>query len=134
MCGKERILAVIGGIEPDCLPFMPITMMFASDHAGVSYRDYATDYRVLAETQLRIAEDYDLDHVSAISDPGREAGDCGATIQYFDDQPPAVDERRAYLSEKTALIGLRTPDPLGGGRMHDRVKAVALLAKRTAGE
>lgn len=134
MRGRDRILALAGGEKTDCLPFMPITMMFASNHAGVTYREYATDYRVLAETQLRVAEDYDIDHVSCISDPGREAGDCGAAIQYFDDQPPAVDERRARLEDKAALLRLAMPDPLGGGRMHDRVKAAALLRERTGGD
>lgn len=130
MGGKERILALVGGGQPDSLPFMPITMMFASDHAGVTYHAYATDYRVLVEAQLRVAEDYDIDQVSVISDPGREAGDCGATIKYFEDQPPAVDERQALLADKATLAGLSIPDPLGGGRMHDRVKAVALFKER----
>ncbi|HON08933.1 MAG TPA: uroporphyrinogen decarboxylase family protein, partial [Verrucomicrobiota bacterium] len=90
MNGKERILAQIEGREIDHLPQMPITMMFAADNIGVKYGKYAADYRVLVEAQLRIAEKYDIDHVSCISDPAREAADCGATIKYFDDQPPAI--------------------------------------------
>ena len=49
----------------DRLPLMPITMMFAADHAGVKYRDYVTDHRTLVEAQLRVAEAYDIDYVSA---------------------------------------------------------------------
>jgi len=134
MGGKERILALVAGASPDSLPFMPITMMFASDHAGVTYHEYATDYRVLVEAQLRVAGDYDIDQVSCISDPGREAGDCGATIKYFEDQPPAVDERQALLADKATLARLAMPDPLGGGRMHDRVKAVALFKERVSND
>src|SRR5512140_1496869 len=134
MNGRERILAMIDGRPVDCTPLMPITMMFAADVAGVCYRKYATNCDALAEAQLRTAEAFDFDYVSVISDPAREAFDCGACIQYFDDQPPAVDESRALLADKTALGRLRQPNPLGGGRMHDRVKAVALLRERTAGE
>ncbi len=130
MTGRERILAMIEGSPVDHLPFMPITMMFAADRIGVKYRDYATDYRVLAEAQVRTAEEFDFDYVSCISDPGREAADCGATVQYFDDQPPAIDETRARLADKTQLAHLKVPDPLGGGRMHDRVRAAALLKER----
>ncbi|MBI2423722.1 MAG: uroporphyrinogen decarboxylase family protein [Candidatus Hydrogenedentes bacterium] len=134
MNGRERVLTLLDGGTPDCLPFMPITMMFAADHAGVAYRQYATDYRSLVEAQLRIAKDYDCDHVSCISDPGREAADCGATLKYFEDQPPAIDESHAVLADSTALARLALPDPLGGGRMRDRVNAVALFKQRTGAD
>ncbi len=130
MNGRERILAQIEGREIDHLPLMPITMMFAADNIAVKYGKYATDYRVLVEAQLRVAEKYDFDYVSCISDPAREAADCGAKIKYFDDQPPAIVEETALLLDKTKLADLKTPDPLGGGRMHDRVKAAALFKER----
>jgi len=122
------------GQPVDRLPLMPITMMFAADQLGVKYGEYATDYRVLVEAQIATAEKFDFDYVSCISDPAREAADCGATIQYFDDQPPAIDETRALLAEKTTLAGLKVPDPTGGRRMHDRVRAAALLKERVGGE
>ncbi|MFO0929319.1 MAG: uroporphyrinogen decarboxylase family protein [Gemmataceae bacterium] len=65
-----------------------------------------------------------------MSDPAREAADCGATVAYFDDQPPALDENQARLADKDDLKKLSIPDPLGGGRMHDRVRGVALLRER----
>ena len=113
---------------------MPITMMFASDRVGAKYRQYATDYRVMAKAQVRTAELFDLDLVSGISDPAREAADLGANVQFFDDQPPAIDESHALLADKTLLAGLKLPDPLGGGRMHDRVQSVALMKEKVAGE
>ena len=134
MNGRERILATMDGGTPDRLPFMPITMMFAADHAGKRYGEYAKDHRVLVECQLRMAEDFDVDHVSCISDPAREAADFGGSVKYFDDQPPAVDEAHAILTDKAALVGLKQPDPLGGGRMHDRVNGVALFKERVGGE
>jgi MtaA/CmuA family methyltransferase len=113
---------------------MPITMMFAADRIGVKYRDYATNHRVLAEAQVCTAEEFDFDYVSTISDPAREATDLGAAIEWFDDQPPAIVEQHALLSDKSALARLQFPDPHGGGRMHDRVQGIALLRQRTAGE
>jgi len=134
MNGRERVLAMIEGGATDRLPLMPITMMFAARQAGVPYRDYAADHRVLAEAQLRTAEKFGFDHVSVISDPAREPADLGAAIEWFDDQPPAIDERQALLHDKAALASLKPADPLGGGRMHDRVRGVALLRERVAGE
>lgn len=133
MNGRKRIDAVLSGTPADGLARMPITMMFAADLAGVSYREYATDHRALVRAQSLVAETFDIDHVSCISDPAREAADCGARVAYFDDQPPAINETHARLANKADLVSLRVPDPLGGGRMHDRVKAAALF-KDTVGQ
>src|SRR5438874_13134688 len=130
MTGRERVMAMLSGGETDCLPLMPITMMFAARHAGVKYRDYARDHRVLAEAQIRTAETYGFDYVSAISDPAREASDLGAAIEWFDDQPPAIVESQALLAEKKRLHDLTIPDPQSAPRMHDRVEAVRLLRQR----
>jgi len=129
MTGRERVLALLAGQPVDHLPLMPITMMFAADQAGVKYREYATNGRVMAEAQVRTAERFGFDYVSGISDPAREAADCGATVEYFPDQPPAINEAAALLADKTSLRRLRPPDPLGGGRMHDRVKGVARMGE-----
>ena len=134
MTGRERVIAMVNGEAVDRLPLMPITMMFAGDLFGAKYGDYAADYRVLVEGQLRTAEAFEFDYVSCISDPTREATDCGAAIQFFPDQPPAVDEVHALLADKATLATLSAPDPLGGGRMHDRVKAAALFKERVGGD
>ncbi len=134
MNSRERVLAMMAGQPVDHLPCMPITMMFAADQIGTKYRDYATDYRVLVEAQIRTAEAFGFDYVSVISDPGCEAADCGATIKYFDDQPPAIDETKARLADKAAFPTLKIPDPLGGGRMSNRVRGVALFKERVGSE
>jgi MtaA/CmuA family methyltransferase len=134
MNSRERILALIDGQPVDRVPLMPITMMFAADQIGAEYLDYVTDYRVLAEAQLRTAERFGIDFVSCISDPTRECADLGAKIRFFEDQPPAFVERDALLADKSVLAKLKVPDPLGGGRMHDRVKAAALLKEKTGAD
>ncbi len=133
MTGQERVLAHVAGQKVDRLPSMPITMMFAADQAGIEYRTYASEYRSLVEAQLKVAEKFDLDHVSCISDPAREAADCGGSVEWFPNQPPAIVETEARLLDKTELARLKIPDPLGGGRMHDRVKAAALFREKVGG-
>jgi len=130
MTGRERVFAMLEGHTVDCLPAMPITMMFAADQIGARYYDYATNCRVQADGQICVAEKFDVDHVSVISDPCCEAADLGAAIKFFPDQPPAIDEENALLRDKAALAGLKPPDPLGGGRMTNRVEAVRLLKER----
>ena len=132
MTPRERLSAHLDGEPVDRLPAMPITMMFAGDFGGVPYRQYCTDHQVLVDAQIRIAEHFGIDYVSCISDPAREAADCGAALEWFDNQPPAIIEDRALLSAKASLAKLEIPDPLGGGRMTDRVNAAALFKKRCA--
>ncbi len=127
MNGRERIFALLDGKPVDSLPVMPITMMFAADHIGKKYGQYATDYRMLVAGQIAIADAYDIDYVSCISDPAREATDCGAHVEIFDDQPPAIVETDALLADRTRLKELDMPDPSSGGRMLDRVQAAGLF-------
>jgi len=133
MTSRQRILAMIAGKRTDRLPLMPITMMFAGDLAGVPYGKYVLDHRLLVEAQIRTAERFDLDYVSAISDPAREAADLGAAVKFFENQPPAIDEASALLADRKRLARLKAPDPHKGKRMRDRVKAVALFRKRVGG-
>lgn len=134
MTGKERVLARLRGEPTDSLPLMPITMMYAGDLVDQPYRAYATDYHVLVEAQLRTAERFDFDYVSAISDPAREASDLGAAVAWFDNQPPAIIESQALIGDKAKLDTLALPDPHAPGRMQDRVQAVRLLAERAGSE
>ena len=129
MNGRERILAHLDGRPVDRLPLIPITMQFSSDLIRAGYRRYATDHRLLVAGQIRTAMEYDFDYVSAISDPAREAADCGADLAWFDDQPPAFKEESAVLADQAGLARLKIPDPHGGGRMTDRIRALELFKK-----
>ena len=134
MNSRERVLNHLAGRPVDHLPLMPITMMFAADRIGARYRDYCTDYRVLAEGQARVSEDFGFDYVNTMSDPAREAADCGAAVEYFDNQPVAFVEERALLADKASLTRLKVPDPLGSPRMHNGLKAIGLLKERVGAD
>lgn len=130
MNSRERVLAHLNGQPVDRLPFMAITMQLACDLLGARYLDYETDYRVLAEGQIRVAEKFGLDYVNTMSDPAREAVDCGATAEFFEHQPAAIDDTAPRLADRLALASLRAPDPLSAPRMRNGIQAVGLLKER----
>ncbi len=134
MTGRQRALAFLNGQPVDRLPAMPVVMMFCADLIGVRYGQYVKDHKTLAEAQIRTAEDFDFDIISNMSDPAREAADCGARIQFYEDQPAAIIESDALLADKSALSRLVLPDPLGGGRMHEAVKALEIMKLRAGNE
>jgi len=127
---QDILKALVKGEPVERTLCLPITMMFAARFAGHSYRDYATKPSVHAECQARLAEAFALDHVSVISDPAAEASDWGATVAYFDDQPPAIDERDPLIKEPGELARLSSPDPSTGKRMSQRLELVADMRRR----
>ena len=132
---RQDILKALAKGEPvERTLCLPITMMFAAAYAGHTYRDYATKASVQAESQARLAEAFELDHVSVASDPAGEASDWGATVAYFDEQPPAIDERTPLLKEPEDLAKLASPDPATGKRMSNRLEAVAELRRRVGSD
>jgi len=130
MNSRERVLAFLKGQPVDRLPQMPVVMMLCADQVGVKYGRYVKDPQVLADAQIATAEAYGLDIVSNMSDPAREACDCGARVEFYEDQPAAIIETAALLADKATLVRLATPDPLGGGRMHDSVKSLEIMKQR----
>jgi len=134
MTGRERILAVLAGTKADSLPCMPITMTFAADILGVKYGQYVRDHRIMADAQIKTAETFGFDYVSTISDPTREACDLGASIEWYEDRPPAINEEQAFFVDKSLLAHMQVPERISGGRMEDRVKGVELLRERVGKE
>ncbi len=130
MNGRDRVLAHLAGAPVDRLPCMPITMQFAAGLIGVDYLSYQTDYRVLAEGQLRTAEQFGLDYVNSMSDPAVEAADCGATVVFHADGPAAIDETASLLADKSTLASLKPPAPQDGRRMSNRLQTIQELRRR----
>lgn len=129
MTSIERVRRVIRGEPVDHLPAQPMVMMLAAKHAGIPFIDYTKDGRLMAEAQLKFVADYGLDCLLTCSDPAREVIDIAgeASVDWFTDQGPAINEERAALNDKLALKNFRVPDPLGGGRMHDRVRSIEFM-------
>jgi MtaA/CmuA family methyltransferase len=89
---------------------------------------------VLAEGQLRVAEEFGFDYVNTMSDPAREAADCGAAVEYFENSPAALIEEQALLADKTALATLKMPHPVMGPRMSNALQAIELLNRRAGSD
>lgn len=131
MNSKERLFARLQGKPVDKVPNLNITMLFAARYAGVPYKAFCTDYKILAEAQLKTARDFGIDILSTMSDPFRETYDYGAEIVFPEDDLPV---RKKVLLKKTEDIRLlRKWDPMTSIRMLDRIRAVAYL-KEKAGE
>jgi MtaA/CmuA family methyltransferase len=125
MTPYERYRAMLEGKETDILPRLPILMAFAAHHIGTTYDVFASDYRVLAEANLRCAEAFDFDQISAISDPYRETQGFGGEVSFPHDQVPRC--MAPPLAENPDLEALPHPAPMESERMRDRILGVELM-------
>jgi len=132
MNGYERYMRVLRAEPADILPRLPILMGYAAQHIGADYAAFASDYRVLVEANLRCAQEFGFDQVSAISDPYRETSAFGATLEYMAETPPHC--LTTPLAEGKDLSRLERPDPWTSPRMLDRMQALEAYRGLVQGE
>ncbi len=99
--------------------FHPILMHFAARFHRKTYSEFATDYRVLVESNAACAEHFDLDAVSLISDPWREASAFGAPVDFPADSVPL--RRESVIRSIGDARALRNPDVYRAERTRDRI-------------
>ncbi len=120
MTPREHLHRMAGGetFPPDPL-FHPILMHFAARFHGCSYAEFASDYRVLVESNAACAEYFDLDAVSLISDPFRETAAFGAAVEFPKDAVPICRER--IVRSIGDVRALPYPDVWKSDRTRDRI-------------
>lgn len=119
------------GKVTDKVLFRPILMQFAAEYIGSNYGKFASDYRVLAEANLRCLDDFGLDMLGLISDPYRETSAFGAKIQYVPNGVPRC--LNLIVNSTDDVINLKNPDVYKEERTRDRIKAGEVLSKKTQG-
>lgn len=119
------------GALADKVLFRPILMYFAAQFIGKTYGEFASDYKVLTEANLRCLDEFGLDMLGLISDPYRETSAFGAKIKYV---PDGVPRCLNYVVQSLDDVReLKNPDVYKAERTLDRIKAGALLSKKTQG-
>jgi MtaA/CmuA family methyltransferase len=129
---SERVSARLAGQPVDRPPNFNIMMQLASHHIGQPLSRYYQHYRVLCDANFAVQEAFDLDILQAISDPYREAADCGLDVTFPDDSLPIA--AGPLLADPAGLARLKPPAPENGRRMSDRLAAVRLLRERAGGD
>ncbi|MFW5830715.1 MAG: uroporphyrinogen decarboxylase family protein [Prolixibacteraceae bacterium] len=119
------------GALADKVLFRPILMYFAANFIGKTYGEFASDYKVLVEANLRCMDEFGLDMLGLISDPYRETSAFGAKIKYI---PDGVPRCLNYVVQSLEDVkNLKNPDVYKEERTLDRIKGGELLSKKTQG-
>ena len=125
---KERFLSFLENETVDgYIPFQPILMHFAARLNGSTYGQFASDYKVLVESNIKALNEFDLDWVELISDPYRETSAFGAKIEYI---PEGVPKCLApVIKTINDVHSLVNPDVYKASRTLDRIKGAELYQK-----
>lgn len=100
--------------------FRPILMHFAARFNNSTYGSFASDYKILVESNIRSMEYFDTDMVSLISDPFRETSAFGAPVEYIDEGVPRCLDHIVKTIED--VKSLPNPDVYKCERTLDRIK------------
>ncbi len=107
--------------------FRPILMHFAARYNGKTYGEFASDYKTLAECNLKCFEDFDIDALGLISDPYRETSAFGARVTFPDEAVPVCKDTLVKSIED--IKALKNPDIYKAERTLDRIKAAQEIKK-----
>lgn len=122
------MLAVINGEKRDRTPVFPLLMSLAADRYGVSYRKFASNGHILAESQLHIIEMFQIDAITSCSDAFRISADLGGNIVFPENTPPFL--AKPLVRNEDDFMHLKKPDVAClKGRMADRINATGEMAK-----
>ena len=112
--------------------FRPILMHFAARFIGNTYGEFASDYKILVDSNIKAMEYFDLDMVGLISDPYRETSAFGANVTFPDEAVPICKE--IIVNSMDDIKSLKNPDVYKAKRTLDRIKGAELFQKELKGE
>ncbi len=126
---RERFGLLVIDEPQDRVPVFPLITAHAARVAGISLRDYYTDGRAMAHSQLVAQEHYGTDFISFFSEVGLLAEALGSEYSYpEDDLPMLARPRWQKLDEAAAALnrqGELTVDPVRDGRLRVYLDAIA---------
>lgn len=128
MTKTEKLNALLSGVKhDDSILFHPIFMHFAARFNGNKYAEFASDYRVLVESNVKCIEYFEHDAVMLLSDPFRETSAFGADIYYPEDAVPRCREH--IIKSLEDIKKLNNPDVYKNERTLDRIKGTEYFKK-----
>lgn len=130
MTPKERVAARLAGKAVDRVPNFNILMAFAARYIGRGMDEFCTDYRVLAEGNIKANEAFGIDLLNTMSDAYRETADFGASIRFPPDSLPVCAHFIETPGDMKKLTPFKIEDSV---RMQDRLRAIELYKRECGG-
>lgn len=128
---KQLFNALAEGKQTDYTLFRPILMHFAARFNGNTYGQFASDYKVLVDCNLRALDYFDIDMVGLISDPYRETSAFGAPVTFIPEGVPRCE--KLIVKSWDDVKNLPRPDVCKCHRTLDRIRGAELFQQKLQG-
>lgn len=128
---KQLFDAIAEGKMIDYTLFRPILMHFAARYNGHTYGEFASDYKVLVDCNLKALDHFDIDMVGLISDPYRETSAFGAPVTFIPEAVPRCE--KLIVNSWEDIQNLQRPDICKCARTMDRIRGAELFQKKLQG-
>jgi MtaA/CmuA family methyltransferase len=130
---KEKLDRLFEGKDLDTTKlFRPILMHFAARFNNKTYGEFASDHKVLVESNIKALEYFDMDMVGLISDPYRETSAFGARVSFPDEAVPKCEE--IIIRSMEDVKRLKNPDLYTSERTRDRIEGAKYFTKLLKGD
>jgi len=128
---KQLFDALAEGKKTNYTLFRPILMHFAARFNNHTYGEFASDYKVLVDCNIKALDYFDIDMVGLISDPYRETAAFGAPITFISEGVPRCE--KLIIKSWEDIQYLQRPDVCKCSRTMDRIKGAELFQKKLQG-
>jgi MtaA/CmuA family methyltransferase len=133
MTKKEKLDRLFEGKDLESVKlFRPILMHFAARFNNKTYGQFASDYKVLVESNIKALEFFNMDMVGLISDPYRETSAFGAKVTFLDEAVPKCEE--IIVKSLEDVKQLKNPDLYRSDRTRDRIEGARYFNQLLKGE
>jgi MtaA/CmuA family methyltransferase len=132
MNGRERILAVLRGEQPDRVPIMLHNFMMAAREAGFTQTQYRSDPKNVASAFIRAVDKYGYDGILVDIDTTTLAGAVGVPVDYPDDEPARCVS--GCLDKLAMVPDLAPPEIAKSEHIQIWLEAVRLLVQHFGDE
>lgn len=124
---KLQFEKLLSGEPTSKILFKPILMHFAARFNGITYGEFAADYKALIDSNIKCLDYFDLDAVSLISDPYRETAAFGAKIDFIPEGVPRCLNK--IVKNEDDVKRLAIPDIYKSERTRDRILGAGYYQK-----
>jgi len=132
MTKKSQFEKLSSGDVTGPVLFRPILMHFAARFHGNTYGEFASDHKVLVQSNIRCMDYFETDMVGLISDPYRETSAFGAKVSFPAEQVPRCEQ--LLIQNIDDVKNLKRPDVYKCDRTLDRILGAELFQKELKGE
>jgi len=131
MTPYERVMAVVRGETPDCVPVFAELLLQGAAELDLGLEEYFSRGEYVAEGQLRLFDKFGHDCVAGIPHVVEDISAFGARLMYFHNGPPSAGEM--IIRSYDDIERLDVPDPADSPLLQETLTTIEILRQQVGG-